>query len=114
MSTRSALAHKDLVEPLLEQVKSFAQRRSQALVVVRRTRVTATVRAPALDACDSSRESSWNPRWAGAAQEKRVVDDLDAAVLRDLVQRKGQRHIAEAVVVTVALTVGGDVHELWL
>ena len=103
------------IDLVAEPVERLAKRSPPALVPVT-ARAAAAIRAPALDAVRAA------PRGPLAdldlvhgrvgRQEGRVVRERGRLVCLDLLDRRRQRHLAEAAVVAVCLAVGRAVDEL--
>ncbi len=102
------------VEAAREPVEGLPQRIAPGLVPVA-AHLAAAIAPPALDAVDTTPRGVLEdldlPLRGVQFEEFAVVGQADIGFVRQLVEDVGQRHVAEGVVVSVALAIGGDVHQ---
>src|SRR5439155_362331 len=103
------------IDLVAEPIERLAQRRPPALLPVA-AHTAATVPAPALDTMGAAprrglADLGLEPRWVGG-EEGAVVRERRKLFGLDLLDDGGQRHVPEALVMTVGLAVGRAVNEL--
>src|SRR5690349_10259231 len=81
------------------------------------SRVTSAIRAPTFDAVDTAPrtvvDNFYEVIRRMTLQKLGIVGQLGKIVRFDVMQRIGKRHFAKAMMMTVALSVRGDIHDLW-
>ena len=101
-----------------EVVEGFAQGAAPLLAPAGLAAVAAAVGAPAFDAVGAAPGGVFDdlglPLGREFCEELAVVGELGVVLVFDPVHGVGESHLAVAVVVAVALAVGGDVGELGL
>ena len=84
--------------------------------VIVTTGITPTVATPAFDAMDATPRAVFENfhlvRWRILFKELGIVRDFGKRVGFDMLERIREGHFAETMVVSVALPIGRDVHEL--